>query len=644
MSLGLSHSLSRHKLKFSPDKVDTMIVQAIALLDDLDKELNTYAMRVKEWYGWHFPELGKMLNDNLAYARVVLKMGMRTKAADADLAEILPEEIEASVKAAAEVSMGTEITAEDLENIQALAEQVVEFTDYRQQLSGYLSARMAAIAPNLTALVGELVGARLIAHAGSLMNLAKSPASTIQILGAEKALFRALKTKHDTPKYGLIYHASLIGQASGKNKGKIARVLAAKAAIGLRVDALADWTPQDGDEEPPEEVRAALGTESRLKIERRLAGLEGRPLRPKGVAIAPNGISQQPHKWEIKEARKYNPDADGLAGDEDAAAPLKGKKSAKIQELEDVPAKAVDKGRSLDSTMEDADQMDEDEDSGAEDEDESMDETGNAQEATIAAPAVQARAATAESDEEESEDDDEEMEEPGSPAQATSEEPKSNGLPSNGVEQDEDGKSVTISTVSDDSPESADSPSQHELNWQSAITGNTKVAKKARKKERHERRLATAEVRSAERKERREKVARRLDRKERRQRRAEQVARREDRALAELARLAALSGLSVTRYQRKLARGEIEFGEDGTPVAVSKKDRKRERKAAEKAARQEGAADAGKKRKRDAVEEAEDGAGEKKRKKKEKEGKKARKEEKREKKEKKRKHAAEAAV
>jgi nucleolar protein 58 len=200
MSLGLSHSLSRHKLKFSPDKVDTMIIQAIALLDDLDKELNTYAMRVKEWYGWHFPEMAKIINDNLAFARVILAMGVRTNAATTDLSDVLPEEIEGAVKAAAEVSMGTEITEEDLENIQALAEQVVGFTEYRQQLSSYLTARMQAIAPNLTALVGELVGARLIAHSGSLLNLAKSPASTIQILGAEKALFRALKTKHDTPK------------------------------------------------------------------------------------------------------------------------------------------------------------------------------------------------------------------------------------------------------------------------------------------------------------------------------------------------------------------------------------------------------------------------------------------------------------
>ncbi|RHZ51714.1 Nucleolar protein 58 [Aspergillus turcosus] len=327
MSLGLSHSLARHKLKFSPDKIDTMIVQAIGLLDDLDKELNTYAMRVKEWYGWHFPELAKILNDNIAYAKLVLKMGMRSNWETADLAEILPEELEGTVKAAADRSMGTEISQEDLENIQALAEQVVGFAEYRQQLASYLTARMNAIAPNLTALVGELVGARLIAHAGSLTNLSKSPASTIQILGAEKALFRALKTKHDTPKYGLIYHASLIGQATGKNKGKMARVLAAKASLGLRVDALAEW-----DDDATEEDKAALGTEARFNLERKLAAMEGKPLKPRGVAIGPNGASVQPKKFELNEARRYNADADALTGDDQPAS----KKDKKlIEEVSD---------------------------------------------------------------------------------------------------------------------------------------------------------------------------------------------------------------------------------------------------------------------------------------------------------------------
>jgi RNA processing factor Prp31 len=106
--------------------------------------------------------------------------------------------------------MGTEISEGDIAHIHALCDQVISITEYRSQLAEYLRNRMNAIAPNLTALVGELVGARLISHAGSLMSLAKQPASTIQILGAEKALFRALKTKHDTPKYGLIFHVSSI--------------------------------------------------------------------------------------------------------------------------------------------------------------------------------------------------------------------------------------------------------------------------------------------------------------------------------------------------------------------------------------------------------------------------------------------------
>src|SRR6202030_1234646 len=118
-------------------------------------------------------------------------------------------------------------------NITALADQVISIGDYRAELYEYLKNRMNTIAPSLTAMVGELVGARLIAHAGSLMNLAKHPASTVQILGAEKALFRALKTKTDTPKYGLIYHASLVGQAGPKLKGKIARMVATKASISV---------------------------------------------------------------------------------------------------------------------------------------------------------------------------------------------------------------------------------------------------------------------------------------------------------------------------------------------------------------------------------------------------------------------------
>jgi|TARA_B110000003_G_scaffold164156_1_gene164108 nucleolar protein 58 len=305
MALGLSHSLSRYKLKFSPDKVDTMVIQAIGLLDELDKELNTYSMRVREWYGWHFPELTKIIADNMQYAKAAKLMGDRAKAAGIDFSGILDEDVEQEVKDAAIISMGTEISEEDLSNIGQLADQVISLSEYRAQLYDYLKARMNAIAPNLTVLVGELVGARLISHAGSLMNLAKHPASTVQILGAEKALFRALKTKHETPKYGLIYHASLIGQAAPKFKGKISRVLAAKCALSIRVDALG------------ESSEATIGVEAREKVEARLRQLEGKTLGEASGVKKMSGDIKKHDKDRNADApalltapRSYNPDKD----------------------------------------------------------------------------------------------------------------------------------------------------------------------------------------------------------------------------------------------------------------------------------------------------------------------------------------------
>jgi len=300
MALGLAHSLSRYKLKFSPDKVDTMIVQAISLLDDLDKELNNYSMRCREWYGWHFPEMSKIITDNLAYSKTVKQLGQKTNAATSDLSNILPEDVEEELKQAAEISMGTDISEEDMENIIYLCEQVIQISEYRAQLYDYLKNRMQAIAPNLTVLVGELVGARLIAHAGSLLNLAKQPSSTVQILGAEKALFRALKTKHDTPKYGLIYHASMVGSSNPKNRGKVSRMLAAKTALAIRYDALG------------EEVNNEMGIDNRAKLEIRIRAIEEGKLRRVSGAGKQN---VKPEKYENKsEVKTYNPVTDSTFG------------------------------------------------------------------------------------------------------------------------------------------------------------------------------------------------------------------------------------------------------------------------------------------------------------------------------------------
>jgi len=182
-----------------------MIIQAIALLDQLDKDVNLFSMRVREWYGYHFPELARLVPDNYLYAKTIQFIGPKESLNEEkipDLATLLEDDTTRAqnVLDAARGSMGASLSEIDMLNISAFATRVVSLADYRKSLSSYLAEKMNLVAPSLTALLGERIGARLISHAGSLTNLSKYPASTVQILGAEKALFRALKTKGNTPK------------------------------------------------------------------------------------------------------------------------------------------------------------------------------------------------------------------------------------------------------------------------------------------------------------------------------------------------------------------------------------------------------------------------------------------------------------
>lgn len=244
--LGLGHSYSRAKVKFNVHRVDNMIIQSISLLDQIDKDLNTFSMRCKEWYSWHFPELQKIIADHATFARLVKLIKNKETLTEDSLPQI--EEITGDSGVAKEIldaanaSMGTDISEIDMVNIERFADRVIELSSYRDHLREYLQTKMNQVAPNLSALIGEQVGARLIAHAGSLTNLAKCPASTVQILGAEKALFRALKTHGKTPKYGLIFHSTFIGRASQKNKGRISRYLANKCSIAARLDSFSGLT------------------------------------------------------------------------------------------------------------------------------------------------------------------------------------------------------------------------------------------------------------------------------------------------------------------------------------------------------------------------------------------------------------------
>ncbi|KAJ1697148.1 hypothetical protein LUZ63_005660 [Rhynchospora breviuscula] len=260
--LGLAHSYSRAKVKFNVNRVDNMVIQAIFLLDTLDKDINSFSMRVREWYGYHFPELVKIVNDNYLYAKIAKFVEDKSELSETHipaLADIVGDEDKAKdIVKAAKASMGQDISPIDLINVQQFAQKVINLSEYRKKLYDYLVTKMNDIAPNLASLIGEVVGARLISHAGSLTNLAKCPASTLQILGAEKALFRALKTRGNTPKYGLIFHSSFIGRASSRNKGRMARYLANKCSIASRIDCFSETNTTVFGEKLREQVEERL--------------------------------------------------------------------------------------------------------------------------------------------------------------------------------------------------------------------------------------------------------------------------------------------------------------------------------------------------------------------------------------------------
>ncbi|XP_028391508.1 nucleolar protein 56-like [Dendronephthya gigantea] len=304
--LGLGHSYSRAKVKFNVHRADNMIIQSISLLDQLDKDVNTFSMRIREWYSYHFPELVKIIADNLLYARVVKYIKSRKDLTE-DKLEGLEEivEDEAKTKAiydASRSSMGMDISPIDLINIQSFASKVIGLTEYRTKLHNYLVSKMGSVAPNLTALIGEQVGARLISHAGSLTNLAKYPASTVQILGAEKALFRALKKKGNTPKYGLIFHSSFIGRAASQNKGRISRYLANKCSIASRIDCFS------------ETQSCIFGDKMHEQVEERLKFYESGEAPRKNIDVMKEAISEvtSSQTSEKKKKRKKKKEKNGL--------------------------------------------------------------------------------------------------------------------------------------------------------------------------------------------------------------------------------------------------------------------------------------------------------------------------------------------
>uniref|UniRef100_A0A0E0I599 Nucleolar protein 56 n=1 Tax=Oryza nivara TaxID=4536 RepID=A0A0E0I599_ORYNI len=350
--LGLGHSYSRAKVKFNVNRVDNMVIQAIFLLDTLDKDINSFSMRVREWYSWHFPELVKIVNDNYVYSKIAKFVVNKSDLAEKDipaLADIIGDEDKAKeIVEAAKASMGQDLSPVDLINVQQFAQRVMNLSEYRKNLYEYLVTKMNDIASNLSSLIGEIVGARLISHAGSLSNLAKCAASTLQILGAEKALFRALKTRGNTPKYGLIFHSSFIGRASTKNKGRIARYLANKCSIASRIDCYSELNTSVFGQKLREQVEERLDFYDKGIAPRKNLDVMKAAINDMTNAVSEDGGEKEKNDTSAKKnkKKKSKAEADGEEMDLDKPAKVaaeeadpenenKKKKKHKLEEPQD---------------------------------------------------------------------------------------------------------------------------------------------------------------------------------------------------------------------------------------------------------------------------------------------------------------------
>ena len=286
----LAIEITKLRVKGAIEKRDMVVAQAVQALDDLDRTINLLMSRTREWYGVHFPELDRLVDKHETYARLIINLGSRENFTLKKLGEEdIPAAKAEAIAKTAEKSMGANLDEKDLRQIQLLCSDILKMYELRQGMEKYMDKTMEQVAPNTMALVGSLLGARLIAVSGGLTNLARRPASTIQVLGAEKALFRSLKTGTRPPKHGMIFQHALLHDAKRWQRGKIARALAGKLAIAARADAFGH-----------RDISNRLKTD----LNRRIEEIEQKYAEPP-VAVAPQPTRQKPrHEEHAKRTRR----------------------------------------------------------------------------------------------------------------------------------------------------------------------------------------------------------------------------------------------------------------------------------------------------------------------------------------------------
>jgi nucleolar protein 56 len=215
--------LSKERMKAAISR-DALIIQGVRAVEEIEKTLNIFVERLREWYSIHFPEMDKAVKSHEKFVNLVAKFGSREKIEDPEISLL------------AEKSIGIDLREEDIKIFQLFAQKILEMRRLYEELTKYIEKVTREVAPNFSELATPLLAAKLISKAGGLEKLAKLSSSSIQLMGSEKALFRYLHGKGKPPKHGLIFNHPLIQKSPAKSRGKIARVLASKLSMAAKID------------------------------------------------------------------------------------------------------------------------------------------------------------------------------------------------------------------------------------------------------------------------------------------------------------------------------------------------------------------------------------------------------------------------
>jgi len=227
---GLNKLISKVNIELTKIKIkkavgrDALIIQVNGAIEELDKSINILVERLREWYGLHFPEMDRIIDKHEKFAEIIKKFGSRKQIEHPELSHFR------------EKSMGMDLRSADIEAVRTFAKDILELYALREKLSKYLEEVLKESAPNLNEVAGSVLAAKLISLAGGLQKLARMPSSTIQLLGAEKALFRHLHGRGKSPKHGVIIMHKHVQNAPLKQRGKLARLVSSKLSIAAKID------------------------------------------------------------------------------------------------------------------------------------------------------------------------------------------------------------------------------------------------------------------------------------------------------------------------------------------------------------------------------------------------------------------------